>query len=114
MTFVLEPRRRLRADAEQPPDRQRIERRGDVLRPDHGEAVGLVHLGRELREQLVVRDADRGGESRALADPLLDLARHLLAAAEEPAARGDVEKRLVERQPFDEVGELAEDLEDLR
>ena len=61
-----------------------------------------------------MRDADRCRQSRTLVDALLDLARHVLAAAEESAARGHVEEGLVERQAFDEVRELAENLEDLR
>ena len=47
----------------------------------------------------------------ALADALLDLARHLLAAAEQARAAGDVEEGLVEREPLDQVRELAEHLE---
>ena len=111
--LFLEPRRGLRPDAEQPADRQRVEHRAHVLRADPREAVRLLHVGGELREQLVVRDADRGGEPGALADALLDLARHVLAAAEEADAARDVEEGLVEREPLDQVRELAEHLEHL-
>ena len=75
---------------------------------------GLSISDAELREQLVVRHADGGREPGAVADPLLDLARHVLAAAEQAGAAGDVEEGLVEREPLDLVGELAEHLEHLR
>jgi hypothetical protein len=61
-----------------------------------------------------VGDTDRSRELRALADPLLDLARHVLAAAEQVHARGDVEEGLVEREPFDQVRELSKHLEHQR
>ncbi len=82
--------------------------------PDHREPVGLSHLRAELCEQLVVRDADGGGEAGAVADPPLDLARHVGAVAEEPDAAGDVEESLVQRQAFHLVRELAKHLEYLR
>ena len=112
--FLLEPRRGLRADAEQAPDQQRVQHRVHVLRADHREPVGLAHLRAELREQLVVRHADRGREPGAVADAPLDLARHVVAAAEQADAAGDVEEGLVERQPLDLVGEFVEHLEHLR
>ena len=111
--LFLEPCRGLRADAEQPADRQRIQHRAHVFRPDPREAVRLLHVGCELGEQLVVRDPNRSAEARTVADALLDLARHVLAAAEEADAAGDVEKGLVEREPLDQVREFAEYLEHL-
>ena len=58
-----------------------------------------------------MRDADGGRQPRALEDALLDLARHVLAAAEEADAARHVEEGLVEREALDEVRELAENRE---
>jgi hypothetical protein len=54
--------RRLRPHAIDPPHRQRPDAGRDVMRADHGQAVGLVQLGGDLGDQLVGRDADRALE----------------------------------------------------
>ena len=54
---------RLRPDAVDLPGCQRPDARGDVVRPEQGQAARLVELGGQLRKQLVRRDADRAAEA---------------------------------------------------
>ena len=68
---------------------------------DHGEPVGLLEVGGDLRHQLVRRHAHRGRELRAGADLSLDAARDADRVTLERETRGDVEKGLVQRQAFD-------------
>jgi tetratricopeptide (TPR) repeat protein len=103
----------LRSDAPHALDWQWIEKRGDVFGGNDHEPVRLLQIARDLGEELVGSDAGRGGQSRLLADRRADALGDRAAVAEEAAARGDVEKRFVDREPFDERREAAEDREDL-
>ena len=58
------------------------------------------------------RHAGRGGQTELVADVLLDPSRDGLTVAEEAAAGGDVEERLVEAEPLDQRRVAPEDVED--
>src|ERR1700733_7314156 len=66
---------------------------------DHGEAARLVELGGELREELVVTEADRGGDPELVLDALREL-RHRLRgrASVQPLGAGKIEIGLVQRK----------------
>ena len=75
-----------------------------------GQPVRLVHVGRDLGEQLARREADRAGEGGFLVDAPLDPAGRLLRRAEEPLRAGEVDIGLVDRDLLDEGGETLETL----
>ena len=65
---------RLRPDAVELGDRQILDEGRSLLGRDHGLAVGLAMVGRQLGQKLVVGDAGGGGEAGALEDAGADLA----------------------------------------
>ncbi len=67
-------------DAVQPTHRQRREARADIVFGDDREAVGLVELGRDLRDQLVGREADRAVQAGGVAHGLLQFATDVARA----------------------------------
>ena len=69
---LAQPRRRHRPDAPQRVDRQLLQERLDALGRDHRQAVRLAPGRRDLREELVRRDAGRRGQAGRLANPRLD------------------------------------------
>ncbi len=97
------------ADTGELADRQRGEERLDLLRPDDEQAVGLLPVGGDLGEELVRRDAGRGGEGGLFADLAPDDARRLGRGREAGELLGDVEVGLVERQRLDERRVAKED-----
>ena len=84
-----------------------------LLRRDHAQAVGLVLVGGELGDELVVADAGRGGEAGLGADPAADLLGDRAGDAEPVPVLGDVEIGFVEAQRLDQVGVIGEDRADL-
>ena len=77
-------------------DRQRLEEALDPLRRDHRQAVRLLPRGRNLREELVRRDAGRRGQAGAFLDRRLDAARRPRARASAPTrspSRPDTPRR---------------------
>ena len=105
-----EPRLHDLADAGQAPDRQRREEGLDLVRADHEQAVGLAPVRGDLGQELVRRDAGRGGELRLLADRGADRLGGRGGGGQAGLGRGDVEVGLVERQRLDQVGVAREDL----
>ncbi len=103
-----------RADAGDDPHRQRRDRPDLGARGDEVDAVGLVELGGELGDELRGAEADRAGEP---AGPFGDLGlgpdRHgpdaLVGEVERLAGGREVDEGLVERQRFDQRGEVLED-----
>jgi hypothetical protein len=79
---------------------------------DEQEAVGLADCTGDLREELGARDADRDGQPDLLLDLASEPLGHLRRSAADLSQTGDVEERLVHRDPLDERGGVAEDLED--
>ena len=109
----LDFRCRLRAEAEQFSNGQRVEQVAHVRFAHDDEAVRLAQVGCDLGDQLVGRNAHGRSEFRPLTDAALDFARNVLRAAEGALARGHVEKRLVERESLHQRRELVEHGEDL-
>ena len=72
---LAQPRRGHRADAPQRVDRQPLEELLDAFGRDDGQAVGLLPRGRDLREELVRRDAGRRRQPGRLANLALSAAR---------------------------------------
>jgi len=107
-----QPRGALRAHAPHALHRERREegRHGGATRGDD-EAVGLLEVARDLRDELALRHARRRREAELGADGLADGRRDGRSVAEERAARGHVEEGLVQREPLDERRVAAEDLE---
>ena len=63
---------RLRSNAPEPRDRQRVEERGLVARRDDDQAIGLAQVRRDLRDELRGRDADGRGQPDLRPDGGLD------------------------------------------
>ncbi len=101
------------ADARYDRDGQWVETPFVVARIDDRQAIGFVEVRSDLRDELVLRDADRSGERGFLKDASLDVRSDLSGRSKQGHARGDIEKRLVQRQAFNERRVAAEDLEDL-
>ena len=69
---AVQPLLRLRADAGQQPDRERREERRLASGPHDGQTARLAPVGRDLRDDLRRRDAERAREMRARADDRAD------------------------------------------
>src|SRR5438477_342195 len=108
----LDPRAGLAPEAREAPHREGIQHLAHALGGDMGEPVGLHEVGGDLGHELIRGDPHRGGEPGELADAPLDEPRDVDGAAEQLLTRGDIEKRLIERQPLDEGRHLAEHAED--
>src|SRR5262249_44019790 len=80
----------------QPAHRQWVEDRLDTLFRDDGQAVRLIQVGGDLRDELVRGDSDRCGEACDFFDPGLDAAGDGDRVPEERLARCDVQKRLIQ------------------
>jgi hypothetical protein len=91
---------------------QRVEERHRVALGNHEQAVGLALAARELRDELRRGNADRAGEARARVHLVADAPGDFGGRAKQSHGAGDVEKRLVDREWFDEGRELAEDRHD--
>ena len=94
------------------PHGKRVEKRLLSSGGNDREAVRLPQIRRDLREELVRRNAGGNGQPRLFPDRRLDLARHFFRGAEQPLAPRDVEERLVDGERFDQRGEPAVDGED--
>ena len=106
--------RALRPDAPQPRDRQRREERGAAVGRHLELAVRLGHVGRDLGDQLDVRDAGRRGQPDLVGDARAQPPGDLGGRAEQRLRRGHVQERLVERQRLDQRRDRAEDVEHAR
>ena len=100
---------RLRADPRDQADGLRREPLDGLLAGQHDEAPRLLGIGRDLGDELVRADPDRGVEAELVADPADERAhlRHRVGHA------GEVEIRLVERQRLERDVELADEVDDL-
>jgi hypothetical protein len=88
----------------------------DHARPGHGAGAagaGLGRLGGELRRQLAGGHPDRAAEAELVGDEPPQAPGDAGGLAEQAAGAGHVEEGLVERQPLDERGHGAEQVEDL-
>jgi len=101
-----------RADAVQGADRQLAQAAADVGFAELADARRFVETGRDLGKQLRGPDADRAGEAVFGVHPLLDAAGDRARRAEQAAAAGDVEVRLVDRRHLDLVGEAAQQIDE--
>ena len=108
-----QPLRGHRADAPERVHGELLQERLDPFRRHHRQAVGLLPAGRDLRQELVRRDARRRRETRRLANRGLQPLRHVDPERLAPGVLGDVEIRLVERERLDERRDLAKDREHL-
>src|SRR5437763_9228189 len=111
-TETVERGLRLLADAPQGAARKRVEELVDLLGGNVHDSVGLRVLARELREELVRRDADRAHQRSLGADARADLLSDRGRLAEQPRRPADVEERFVERDLLDERRERAQALQD--
>ena len=93
----------LRADARNPPDRERVEKRLDRFRSHDRQPVGLLEVRGDLGDELVRPDADRAGESLALDDLGLHRPR-VDGRALEVAKGGEVEEGLVDARLLEGIG----------
>ena len=100
---LLEGGLALRADARNPPDRERVEKRLDRLRLHDRQPVGLLEVRGDLGDELVRPDADRAGEALALDDLGLHRPR-VDGRALEVAERGEVEEGLVDARLLEGIG----------
>ena len=102
-----------RPDTPQPRHGQRVEEVEHRAGGDFDEAVGLVEVAGDLRDELDRRHADRGGQIQFLSDRGFDLTSDVGGVAEQLDGAADVEKRFVDRQRLDDGGEAVKDLADL-
>ena len=113
----------LRSDPPQRADLEGVEKGAHLPGPHHRHTAAehrprrrrrrLGGLGGEFGEELVRRNPDRTGQSDLVEDALSNGRSDARSIAEGTPPAGDVEKRLVERQRFDQRCHLAEDGHDL-
>jgi len=97
----------LRPDAVDPPYRQRPDPRLEIAVLDDREPVGLVHVGGELGELLVRRDADRAGQAGRRPDRRLQPAPEHRAAFElDTGDVAEIEVDLVDAAVLHHRGDL--------
>ena len=75
--LLMEELLRLRTDAGDDPDGQAVEEFLNSLRSDDRQAIGLLAVGGDLRDQLVRPEADRARETFRRADLRLERSRLL-------------------------------------
>ena len=108
----FEPGCRLLADTPDAADWQRVE---DGLLPllrDDDEAVRLLEIRGQFREEFIRRDADRGDEARLFADLRLELLGISARRLHQELHARDIEKRLVDGQRLDNGRVARKDRED--
>ena len=91
-------------------DRQVLEKGLDRVGRNHELAVGFVPVARDLGDELVRRDAGGYGDADIACNAPADLGRNQRGAAAAGRAPADVEKGFVQRQGFNAVGIVGEDL----
>ena len=99
-----------------PPHARHLQPRQARLDPgvvDDHQAVGLVEVGRDLREELVRRDADGRGEVDGVAQRGLDARRGLDHRTVQTLGPREVEERLVDAERLDGRRERVEAREHL-
>jgi hypothetical protein len=99
-----------RADAPQPFDRERVEKRQLAVGRDHEQPVRLRYAAGHLGEELGPGHPDGDGQANALEDLTPQSHGDIRWRAGDPPQPSDVEERLVDRQPFDQRRRLLEDL----
>jgi hypothetical protein len=102
-----------RSDAEQFLDRQAVDDLVCIVRVQAAHAVGLVQVGGDFGQQLVRRNSHRRREPRLELNAAADFAPHRFRAPQQLLTRGDIEKRLVQRQAFDQRRKLMKNRKDL-
>src|SRR4051794_24944167 len=84
-----------RADAGDQPDRLLVEEVERLAAPDHREASRLVEIRGDLRQELVVAEADRDSDADLALDPAgQERQRARRRPAMQPLGAGEVEERL--------------------
>ena len=102
-----------RTHAPQRIDRKPLQEHFDPFRRDHRQPVGLLPARRNLREELVGRDAGGRGEAGRRADFGFQAARDVHAECFAPRVFRDVQVGLVERQRLHQRRDAAIDIEHL-
>ena len=102
-----------RPDAEQFLDRQAVDDLAGMVRVHAAHAVGLVQVGGDFGQQLVRRNPHRCREARLELNAAADFAPHRFRAPQQLLTRGDIEKRLVQRQAFDQRRKFMKNRKDL-
>ena len=100
--------RRHPADAPDALDRQRVKEVQLACKRHDEQTVGLRERARDLREELRTGDPDADGQPDPFADLLPQPDRDLDRGACDALHPADVEKRLVDRQSFDERRRVVE------
>src|SRR3972149_9693762 len=83
------------------------------VRWDTDQAVGLLQVGGQLGQKLVVRDANRCRQPNFLLNAGFDATGNIRGMTKQLQAGGYVEKRLIQGQTLDHGCYAAEQLEDL-
>jgi hypothetical protein len=104
-----ELRRGRRADAPEPLDRKRMEKRKLTAGRDDQQTIGLGDTARDLREELRRRDADRDRQPDPLPHLPLQARGDLRRRAGNALEAANVEEGLVDRQSLDERRRVVED-----
>ncbi len=104
---------RRRSDAVKATDIERSDEVGPHLRRDDEQAIGLVVVGGDLREELVIGDPRGRREMRLRRDFLANLLRNLRRRTCARQIFRHVEIGFVERQGFDEAGVLRKNRADV-
>ncbi len=107
-----QPLLRDRADAPDPPHRQRREEAHDVAGRHLEQPVRLRDVAGDLRDHLHRRDPDRDGELGLVAHGAAQRVADRARGSEQALGAGEIEERLVEREPLHDGREAREDRED--
>ena len=100
-------------DAPEHADRKRVQERLLAVGFDDHDPVGLGLAARDLGEEFGASHADRQGEPHVDQRPGAERCGDVARFAEQVGRAADVEERLVDRDGFDERGDVAEELEHL-
>ena len=99
------------ADTRYDGNRQWIQLLVAIVRSNDGKPVRFVQIGCDFRDQLVFGNADRCRQASALVDRLFDALRNVDACPMQCFAGSNIQKRLIERQTFDQRREFPKNLE---
>jgi len=112
-TELLHDLATLPTDAPNLRDRQGVQKPLNVFGLDHDEAVRLLQVAGYLGQELVWRHTRGRDQPHFLADCLAGLSGDVDGRAEQPAAAGDIQERLIQRERFDQRRVAGKNLADL-
>src|SRR5215469_11153420 len=110
---LMHPLERDAPHAPEPLDWQWPEKFRQMLRAQQQQAVRLRHVAQDFRRHLGRRDPHRNDEAGFIADAPAKRDRDLMRRAEQSVSAGQIDKRLIKRERFNDRAETLEDAANL-